>query len=180
MPLAVPDFVVFTVHTGRGLTVYKTHTKSPCFLIPSSAHIRSSSDSSSHPDTATPPANPHSMAKLSFLTVFVALALAGSGLAAIGPRADLVVTNAVISPDGFARDAVVVNGVHPAPLITGKKVRGSSFSSCSAHGSNCRSHQSSQGDRFKLNLIDKLTNHTMLKTTSIVSCARLSLPVVGG
>ncbi|KAI0756298.1 laccase [Daedaleopsis nitida] len=80
----------------------------------------------------------------SFLTTFVTLALVGSSLAAVGPAADLVISNARISTDGYPRDAIVVNGVYPAPLITGKK-----------------------GDRFKLNVIDKLTNHTMLKSTSI-------------
>nr|2XYB_A Chain A, LACCASE [Trametes cinnabarina] len=63
---------------------------------------------------------------------------------AIGPVADLTLTNAQVSPDGFAREAVVVNGITPAPLITGNK-----------------------GDRFQLNVIDQLTNHTMLKTSSI-------------
>ncbi|TFK86579.1 multicopper oxidase [Polyporus arcularius HHB13444] len=87
------------------------------------------------------------MARLSVLTPVVALALVASthaAAAAIGPSADLVISNKVISPDGFARDAVVVNGVYPAPLITAKK-----------------------GDRLRINVIDKLTNHTMLKTTSI-------------
>ncbi len=66
------------------------------------------------------------MARLSVLTPVVALALVASthaAAAAIGPSADLVISNKVISPDGFARDAVVVNGVYPAPLITAKKVR---------------------------------------------------------
>ena len=34
-------------------------------------------------------------------------------------------------------------------------------------------HAVQQGDRFQLNVIDQLTNHTMLKTTSIVRCHRL-------
>ncbi|KAI0362952.1 laccase [Pilatotrama ljubarskyi] len=84
------------------------------------------------------------MARLQHLRIFTSLALVASTLGAIGPKADLVISNAAIAPDGFTRDAVVVNGVYPAPLITGKK-----------------------GDRFQLNVIDKLTNHTMLKTTSI-------------
>ncbi|KAI0720117.1 laccase [Cerioporus squamosus] len=87
------------------------------------------------------------MARLFILTPLVALVLVAStqaAVAAVGPSADLVVTNKVISPDGFPRDAVVVNGVYPAPLITAKK-----------------------GDQLRLNVIDKLTNHTMLKTTSI-------------
>nr|BAA28668.1 bilirubin oxidase [Trachydermella tsunodae] len=84
------------------------------------------------------------MSRLSFLTSLVTLALVSSTYAGVGPVVDLTVSNAVISPDGFDRDAIVVNGVFPAPLITGKK-----------------------GDRFQLNVIDNMTNHTMLKSTSI-------------
>ena len=64
------------------------------------------------------------MPKLLVLIPFVSLALIAStqAAAALGPAADLVVSNKMISPDGFARDAVVVNGVYPAPLITAKKV----------------------------------------------------------
>nr|AMT85332.1 laccase [Trametes versicolor] len=75
---------------------------------------------------------------------FVTLALVARSLAAIGPVASLVFANAPISPDGFLRDAIVVNGVVPSPLITGKK-----------------------GDRFQLNVVDTSTNHSMLKSTSI-------------
>nr|QJT78376.1 laccase 1 [Trametes hirsuta] len=84
------------------------------------------------------------MAGLQRFGVFVALALVGSAFAAIGPKANLVITDAAIAPDGFLRDAIVTNGVFPAPLIKGNK-----------------------GDRFQLNVIDNLTNHTMLKSTSI-------------
>ena len=55
-------------------------------------------------------------------TFFAILALGVNAYAGIGPIADLVVFNAVVSPDGYERDAIVVNGVFPAPLITGKKV----------------------------------------------------------
>ncbi|KAI0673731.1 laccase [Trametes maxima] len=84
------------------------------------------------------------MPRVPFLGIIVALVLAVSVLGAIGPKGNLVISNAAIAPDGFNRDAIVVNGVFPSPLITGKK-----------------------GDHFQLNVIDKLTNHTMLKTTSI-------------
>ncbi|OBZ74795.1 Laccase-2 [Grifola frondosa] len=57
---------------------------------------------------------------------------------------DLPIVNAVISPDGFPRAAVLAGGTFPGPLITGQK-----------------------GDNFKINVIDELTNATMLKTTSI-------------
>nr|ACR24357.1 laccase [Ganoderma lucidum] len=84
------------------------------------------------------------MAKFQSLLSCVTLLFAASAHAGIGPKADLTISNANIAPDGYTRAAVVVNGVFPGPLITGNK-----------------------GDRFQLNVIDQLTNHTMLKTTSI-------------
>ncbi|KAI1791166.1 laccase [Ganoderma leucocontextum] len=87
------------------------------------------------------------MARLQSLLPYFTLLFAASAYAAIGPTADLTITDADIAPDGFTRAAVVVNGVFPAPLITGNKA--------------------SPGDRFQLNVINQLTNHTMLKTTSI-------------
>lgn len=89
----------------------------------------------------------HGMAVFKFLptTVFVALKLALNTHAAIGPVTDLTIMNADIAPDGFIRSGVVVEGVSPGPLITGQK-----------------------GDRFRINVINELTNHTMLKSTSIV------------
>ena len=56
------------------------------------------------------------------LASLVSLALVTVSLAAVGPVADLTISDLSISPDGFARDAVVVNGVHPGPLIVGNKV----------------------------------------------------------
>ncbi|KAI0689487.1 laccase LCC3-3 [Cerioporus squamosus] len=64
--------------------------------------------------------------------------------AAIGPVTDLTISNADISPDGFSRAAVVVNGQFPGPLVTGNK-----------------------GDNFQINVIDQLTNSTMLKSTTV-------------
>ncbi|TBU49264.1 laccase [Dichomitus squalens] len=84
------------------------------------------------------------MAKFMCLLSYVTLLFAASAYAGIGPVTDLTITNADIAPDNFTRAAIVVNGVFPAPLITGNK-----------------------GDRFQLNVVDQLTNHTMLKTTSI-------------
>ena len=63
------------------------------------------------------------MLNISSLRPLVLLALVAGTFAAIGPVTDLVITDAVISPDGFARDAIVVNGVSPGPLIRGNKVR---------------------------------------------------------
>ncbi|KAI0363756.1 A fully functional laccase from the Ligninolytic fungus Pycnoporus Cinnabarinus [Pilatotrama ljubarskyi] len=84
------------------------------------------------------------MSRFQSLLAFVVASLAALALAAVGPVADLTISNAEISPDGFPRQAVVVNGQSPGPLITGQI-----------------------GDRFQLNVIDNLTNHTMLKSTSI-------------
>ncbi|KAF8073914.1 laccase [Lyophyllum atratum] len=63
---------------------------------------------------------------------------------AIGPSTDLTIKNVVISPDGFTRSTVLANGIFPGPVIRGDK-----------------------GDRFKINVIDSLTDPTMLRSTSI-------------
>ena len=62
------------------------------------------------------------MARFQSLLSYITLSLVASAYAAVVPVADLVLTNAQVSPDGFPRDAVVVNGAMPAPLITGQKV----------------------------------------------------------
>nr|AJK28607.1 laccase [Peniophora incarnata] len=81
------------------------------------------------------------MASWSILSLF---ALAVVTEAAIGPSAQLTVSNVQLSPDGFTRDTVVVNGQFPAPLITGKK-----------------------GDTFNLNVVDSLTDKSLDTVTSI-------------
>ena len=63
------------------------------------------------------------MAKLSLSVPLLALALTMGTYAAIGPVADLVITDQTVAPDGFSRSAVVVNGGTPGPLIKGYKVR---------------------------------------------------------
>ncbi|KAJ3576543.1 hypothetical protein NP233_g343 [Leucocoprinus birnbaumii] len=68
---------------------------------------------------------------------------------AIGPVSDLHIVNKAISPDGFSRSAVLAgktaaSASFPGPLITGIK-----------------------GSTFKLNVIDELTDTTMLRSTSI-------------
>ncbi|KAJ7580936.1 laccase 5 [Mycena floridula] len=77
------------------------------------------------------------------------VALAGTLLvtqvfAKIGPIADLVISNKIIAPDGFNRSVVVAGGTFPGPLIVANK-----------------------GQNFNLNVINKLTDHSMLKSTSI-------------
>nr|AYO51536.1 laccase [Lignosus rhinocerotis] len=63
---------------------------------------------------------------------------------AIGPVADLTISNAEISPDGFSRAAVVMNDQFPGPLISGNK-----------------------SANFQINVIDNLSNDTMLTATTI-------------
>ncbi|KAI0771658.1 laccase B [Trametes elegans] len=86
------------------------------------------------------------MGSFHFVLNFIALSLALSRTVngAIGPVADLTLSNADISPDGFSRAAVVMNSVFPGPLVSGNK-----------------------GDNFQINVVDNLTNSTMLKTTTI-------------
>ncbi|KAJ3528779.1 hypothetical protein NM688_g7947 [Phlebia brevispora] len=75
---------------------------------------------------------------------FVVASLTPRALAAIGPVTDLHIVNAAVTTDGFSRQAVLAEGVFPGPLIAGQK-----------------------GDNFQINVIDELTNATMLKTTTI-------------
>ena len=42
----------------------------------------------------------------------------------IGPVTNLHIVNAPIAPDGFARQAVLAEGIFPGPIITANKVRG--------------------------------------------------------
>ncbi|KAJ3504043.1 hypothetical protein NLJ89_g8148 [Agrocybe chaxingu] len=73
-----------------------------------------------------------------------AFSLLPTALAALRPDATLNIVNKAISPDGFNRSAVLVQGSHPAPLIKATK-----------------------GDKFRLNVVNKLNDDTMLRSTSI-------------
>ena len=67
----------------------------------------------------------HSTSKMTRLvSSFVALAclLASPAFAAIGPVADLVISNKDVTPDGFTRGAVVAGDSTIGPLIVGNKV----------------------------------------------------------
>ncbi|KAG5722008.1 Laccase-1 [Termitomyces sp. T112] len=80
-----------------------------------------------------------------FLFLVVTAVLTPAALAIIiGPVADLHIVNADIAPDGFTRSGVLAEGTFPGPLITGTK-----------------------GNTFRLNVINRLTDVTMLKSTSI-------------
>ncbi|TFK16418.1 Cupredoxin [Coprinopsis marcescibilis] len=68
---------------------------------------------------------------------------------AIGPIANLIIGNAALAPDGFSRIGVLAGPTqnslaYPAPLIRGIK-----------------------GNTFFLNVVDQLTDTTMLRSTSI-------------
>ena len=65
------------------------------------------------------------MAKFLSLASFVAFGLSCSriaGAATVGPVGDMVLTNGDVTPDGFTRAAVLVNGQVPGPLVVGNKV----------------------------------------------------------
>ncbi|KAJ6474980.1 laccase 1 [Mycena sanguinolenta] len=79
-----------------------------------------------------------------FFVPFLALSLISPASAAIGPTADVTLVNVDVTPDGFTRSAVTANGVVPGPLI-----------------------KANAGDEFNLNVINSLTNDTMLLTSSI-------------
>ena len=61
------------------------------------------------------------MATLQALHFFLLSSLVCSSFAAIGPVADLTISNANISPDGYERAAVLAGETFPGPLITGQK-----------------------------------------------------------
>ncbi|PFH47834.1 multicopper oxidase [Amanita thiersii Skay4041] len=82
---------------------------------------------------------------------FVTLSLLSVAYASatVGPVGDICIVNKFIQPDGFNRSAVVAgkdaySATMPGPLVIGRK-----------------------GDYFSLNVIDKLTDTTMLRATSI-------------
>ncbi|KAG2153309.1 laccase [Suillus clintonianus] len=62
----------------------------------------------------------------------------------LGPETDLIISNKVIAPDGFARSATLAGGTFPGPIISAKK-----------------------GDKFAINVVNQLTDDSMLKSTSV-------------
>ena len=80
------------------------------------------------------------------------MVIVGLVLAAILPSALAVdrvyqfnVANGLVSPDGFSRQAVLVNGIYPGTTITANK-----------------------GDRLILNVTNNLSDPTMRRSTTIV------------
>ncbi|KAI0351889.1 laccase [Trametes cingulata] len=63
---------------------------------------------------------------------------------AIGPVTDLSIVDAAVTPDGYTRQAVLPGGTFPGPLVTGNK-----------------------NDNFQINVLNELTNETMLTGTTI-------------
>ncbi|KAJ8073252.1 laccase, multicopper oxidase, benzenediol:oxygen oxidorectuctase [Marasmius tenuissimus] len=84
------------------------------------------------------------VARLQSLLSFVLLAILGANGAHIGPAADLVISNGVVSPDGFSRSAVLAGGTTIGPVIIGNK-----------------------GESLKVNVVNQLNDPTMLQSTSI-------------
>ncbi|KAF7303502.1 Laccase 3 [Mycena indigotica] len=80
---------------------------------------------------------------LSRRIALLALPLAATAVM-IGPTADLHIVNGVVAPDGFSRNAVLANGLLPGPTLKATK-----------------------GQTYNLNVIDQLTDASMLKSTSI-------------
>ncbi|KAF9237141.1 laccase lcc6 [Melanogaster broomeanus] len=72
------------------------------------------------------------------------LALLLAGCTAATTVAELKIENAVISPDGFDRNAVVINGISPGTVLTATK-----------------------GERFQIKVNNLLTDESMNKSTSI-------------
>ncbi|KAH7891006.1 laccase [Phlebopus sp. FC_14] len=72
----------------------------------------------------------------------VVLLLAGCVSAAVVTELDL--TNAIVSPDGFNKSAIVVNGLLPGTVITGNK-----------------------GDNFQITVKNQLTDESMNRSTSV-------------
>ncbi|KAK0440796.1 laccase 1 [Armillaria borealis] len=81
---------------------------------------------------------------LNFLLAFIFLFESVTSLEVIGSSGDLHIVNRELAPDGVLRSTVLAGGTLPGPLISGVK-----------------------GDRFQINVVDELTDHTMALDTSV-------------
>ncbi|KAG1764139.1 laccase [Suillus occidentalis] len=70
--------------------------------------------------------------------------LSGAPPSTIGPVSELLITNGVIAPDGFARSASLAGGIFPGPLIKAQK-----------------------NDKFSINVVNNLYDEDMPLLTSI-------------
>nr|VWO96452.1 Laccase-2 (EC (Benzenediol:oxygen oxidoreductase 2) (Diphenol oxidase 2) (Urishiol oxidase 2) [Ganoderma boninense] len=78
------------------------------------------------------------------LLLALSLAFGTLGCLAVGPVLTLPIVDADVTPDGYTRQAVLPNGTFPGPLISGNK-----------------------NDNFRINVVNLLTNETMLTGTTI-------------
>ena len=101
---------------------------------------------------------------LGALTTLAVLSM--RGMAAIGPASNLNIVNAVVSPDGFSRSAVLSEGVVDRTIISGQKVGGTY-----SYHDMLTTRTRSQGDTFQINVVNNLDDSTMNQTTSIVRSA---------
>jgi len=118
---------------------------------------------------------------LIFLTFFL------ETFAAIGPVTNLRISNAIIAPDGFSRSWVIQTRVIFRWLLLQCCSRGRHLSRTTNYwqeGHLCLHARfeiltdfPNQGDHFQINVIDRLTDNTMLRSTSIVihPCANTRL-----
>ncbi|KAJ6609466.1 laccase [Mycena sp. CBHHK59/15] len=79
-----------------------------------------------------------------FISLAAALCATAHVIECVETKSDLLLTDIEVAPDGFPRTTIGVNGVFPSPLIKANK-----------------------GDRFELNVIDALTDVSILRGTSI-------------
>ncbi|KAF8196131.1 yellow laccase [Pholiota molesta] len=84
----------------------------------------------------------------SFLNIF-SFYLVAVTYGAVGPTANLYIQNQFIQPDGFNRSTVLAGGVENAPTFPGPLITGN------------------KGDTFNLNVVNELTDSSMLLSTSI-------------
>ncbi|KAF9563579.1 yellow laccase [Agrocybe pediades] len=82
-------------------------------------------------------------------SVFTVFSFLSGVFAAIGPNADLVITNAKVSPDGFSRQAVLAGSNQNSPQFPGPVITGT------------------KGDNFNLNVVNRLNDTSMLVSTSV-------------
>ncbi|KAJ7111331.1 laccase 2 [Mycena epipterygia] len=88
------------------------------------------------------------MPSSSFALLCLSLISAPVVKAAIGPTADLVLSNGVVAPDGFTRQFTGLSSETPSPQVLSSRL-------------------TRQGDDFNINVVDNLTNETMLLSSTI-------------